>query len=332
MSNDAFDSIVRIFVLEEHGITTRKAVKSIFTRHQASSLAAHLAVVAREFGIPSNSSFTLSYVDRHHDIISVCSDDGLAVAGVDHEGAHLTILVRLNSRTVARDYHVCPIQCYRIVGQRLLVPTCICTPSLINCTVARRAPATFRITVTVLASFLLLALIGLSFGHYTVGMTSSSSAKQVVIPANRIIRNPTHTLLPRYRPVRRLGGNGCDMTKCSNESIHFVGGIPGQPWPHLYLIVPFRNRLSSLARLVSSLNSALHRSLRACTCIVLSDYDTQLSALPAWQNPSCIATFNAKYKMYMQENDYDAYGRRLEVRVLIFTDLHAHTLASSYVG
>jgi len=34
----------------------------------------------------------------------------------------------------------------------------------------------------------------------------------------------------------------------------------------------------------------------------------------------------------MQENDYDAYGRRLEVRVLIFTDLHAYTLASSYVG
>ena len=146
------------------------------------------------------------------------------------------------------------------------------------------------------------------------------------MPTSRIIRDPTHTLSPRYRPFRRFGGNGCDMSKCSNESTHFVGGIPGQPWPHLYLIVPFRNRLSSLARLVSTLNSATHRSLRACTCIVLSDYDTQLSALPAWQNPSCIATFNVKHKMYMQENDYDAYGRRLEVRVLFFLQNCPQTL------
>jgi len=79
------------------------------------------------------------------------------------------------------------------------------------------------------------------------------------------------------------------------------------------IIVPFRNRLSSLARLASSEFSD-DPAQRACTCIVLADYDTKLTGVPPWQNPSCIATYNTRHRMYMQENDFDEYARRLEVR------------------
>lgn len=112
---------------------------------------------------------------------------------------------------------------------------------------------------------------------------------------------------------RRIGGGGCDMSRCSSEGAFDVSGLSSQPWPYLYIIVPFRNRLASLARLVSSLNSATTPAMRACSCVILSDYKTTVSALPAWQNPACVASYNVRFRMYTQEDDLDEYARRLEV-------------------
>lgn len=181
-----------------------------------------------------------------------------------------------------------------------------------------RKSGSHPLCLVALAAFLVLVYVGIVASHNLTTDSKLSAAWTARSPSSerRAFKESAHDA--RASPSingRRIGGHGCGMSRCSNDRVFEVGGLATQPWPHLYILVPFRNRLASLARLVSSLNAATTPAIRACTCIVLADYKTALAAVPAWQNPACIATYNVEFRMYMQEDDLDEYGRPLEVWV-----------------
>ena len=119
--------------------------------------------------------------------------------------------------------------------------------------------------------------------------------------------------LPVSPRLQRLSGLGCSMSMCSNATLYEVGGVKSQPMPHVYVVIPMRNRMAFLARLLSSFNTATTPSMRACICVIIADHESSLSSLPSWQNPACVATLNTKYNIYMQEDDFDVYKRPLHV-------------------
>jgi hypothetical protein len=100
----------------------------------------------------------------------------------------------------------------------------------------------------------------------------------------------------------------CSFRLCNAKPVKAnVGGVPASTYPYVYIIVPFRNRLDNLARLISSINNATTPQQRACTCIVISDFRTSANAIPTWKNASCIATMHAAHKIYYDSSE----GQRL---------------------
>ena len=168
--------------------------------------------------------------------------------------------------------------------------------------------------ILTLSTLIALTLIGAFY--ITASIKAITISTITFAPVTSSLLNVNGSVKPVLTPQkvpRRFGGLGCDTSRCSDSATYFVGGVGSQPMPHIYVVIPFRNRLVSLARLVSSLNSATSPEMRACMCLVVADYDSSVSTLPSWQNPSCVATFNARYQLYMQEDDVDVYARRLKV-------------------
>ena len=150
----------------------------------------------------------------------------------------------------------------------------------------------------------------------------------VLVPAE--VEEATAAMLERSRPVlpstytgptRRFGGDGCSFELCPSSwddpdapqvawtpTVHTVAGRPSAALPHLYVVVPFRNRLDNLARLVSSINNSTTPQQRACTCIVIADFETRVSAVPSWKNRSCLATWDRR-GVYLAEADTSSDAR-----------------------
>lgn len=125
-------------------------------------------------------------------------------------------------------------------------------------------------------------------------------------------------------PERRLAGDGCHFELCPAD---WGAGAPNVPWtpteqtvagrpstalPRLYIIVPFRNRLDNLARLISSINNSTTPQQRACMCIVVADFDTRVGAVPEWKNRSCLATWDRR-SVYLADADVTADARDIKL-------------------
>jgi hypothetical protein len=120
-----------------------------------------------------------------------------------------------------------------------------------------------------------------------------------------------------YRgPPRRLAGNGCKFSLCPTSwsspdaptvpwvpALHNVAGEMTKALPRLFVVIPFRNRLDNLGRLLSGLNNSTSPQQRGCMCIVIADFDTKVSVIPEWKNLSCIATWHEQHALYVGEDD-----------------------------
>ncbi len=117
-------------------------------------------------------------------------------------------------------------------------------------------------------------------------------------------------------PPRRLSGGGCSFKLCPSSwdspdapnvpwtpDLQNVAGKMSATLPRLFVIVPFRNRLDNLVRLLSGINNSTSPQQRGCTCIVIADFNTQVAVTPNWKNLSCIATWHEQHALYVGEDD-----------------------------
>jgi hypothetical protein len=111
--------------------------------------------------------------------------------------------------------------------------------------------------------------------------------------------------IPEGDPRLFANTTECDFSRCNEEpGKHILGNhVESSKLPFMFVVVPFRNRLDNLARLLSSINNGTTPQQRACTCIVISDFATSSSALPPWKNASCVATMHAAHKIYFDPAD-----------------------------
>jgi hypothetical protein len=140
---------------------------------------------------------------------------------------------------------------------------------------------------------------------------TSLSAPQTREPAR-----PRHPRTKYTGPPRRLAGDGCSFSLCPTNwqgpdapkapwspVQHRVGGLITSTLPRLFVVIPFRNRLDNLVRLLSGLNNSTTPQQRGCMCIVVADFSTQVALTPEWKNLSCLATWHEQHSLYVGEDD-----------------------------
>lgn len=106
---------------------------------------------------------------------------------------------------------------------------------------------------------------------------------------------------------RPFGGRGCTFKLCNKQAkgaSFNVGGQPSAELPLMYVIVPHRNRVDNIVRLLTSINNATTPAQRACMCILLTDFNTTTAVIPPWKNVHCLVSFREKHGIYMDDEAY----------------------------
>ena len=104
---------------------------------------------------------------------------------------------------------------------------------------------------------------------------------------------------------RPLAGRGCTFSACNREPGRWrVGGKPATSLPLVYIVVPHRNRLDNIVRLLSSLVNATTRAQRDCMCVIVTDFNTSTAAIPPWKNVHCLVSYRAEHNIWMDDEAY----------------------------
>ena len=104
---------------------------------------------------------------------------------------------------------------------------------------------------------------------------------------------------------RPFGGRGCTFKLCNAvPGEHIVAGAPSDTLPLMYLIVPHRNRVDNIVRLLTSLNNATTPAQRACLCVLLTDFNTSTAVVPPWKNVHCLVSYRERHGIYMDDESF----------------------------
>ena len=104
---------------------------------------------------------------------------------------------------------------------------------------------------------------------------------------------------------RPLSGRGCTFRLCNQQSGQWrVGGVRRTTLPLVYIVIPHRNRLDNMARLLSSLVNATSPAQRACMCVIVTDFNTSTTAIAPWKNVHCLVSYRPEYNIWMDDEAY----------------------------
>ena len=104
---------------------------------------------------------------------------------------------------------------------------------------------------------------------------------------------------------RPFGGRGCTFKLCNKKKgKYIVGDVESDSLPLMYLVVPHRNRVDNIVRLLTSLNNATTPEQRACMCILLTDFNTSTAVIPPWKNVHCLVSYRQKHGIFMDDESY----------------------------
>lgn len=114
---------------------------------------------------------------------------------------------------------------------------------------------------------------------------------------------------------RPFAGRGCTFKMCNKPlpgapadappPNYTVGGVSGVPaLPLMYVVVPHRNRVDNIVRLLTSLNNATTPAQRACLCVLLTDFNTSTTVIPAWKNSHCLVSYRPRHNVWMDDEAY----------------------------
>ena len=110
---------------------------------------------------------------------------------------------------------------------------------------------------------------------------------------------------------RPMSGRGCTFSLCNKNTGKWrVAGREASTLPLMYMVVPHRNRIDNLVRLLSSLTNATTPEQRACLCVIVSDFNTSTSVTAPWKNLHCIASYRREHNIWMDDEAFYA-GRSL---------------------
>jgi hypothetical protein len=146
-------------------------------------------------------------------------------------------------------------------------------------------------------------------------------------------RDPPPTGPGQHDEVHRpFGGRGCTFKHCNKRHAppagttpYVVGGQPSAVLPMMYLVVPHRNRVDNIVRLLTSLNNATTPAQRDCLCVLLTDFNTSTAVIPPWKNVHCLVSYRHGHGIYMDDESFAPPTRQLKKGEL-------KAVASSYAG